>query len=322
MKTQRRYFLAAVVGLLWLAAAPALAAADTVGWVTGLVGQATVERPEQGAVAASVGLGVERGDRLITGADGKMKVLFVDDTILSLGSDSRVDLTEFNFQNDKNFRHSLFSLVKGKVRVLVGKLFGIETNVKVRSPTAVAGVTGTIFILEYDPVRQATYVLTVHGAVGVSSADAALPGLFQVATGEITTVYLGKQPEQARIATRQEVEAYLEATNVPDALSLSKVPGRTGNMIDNPTAGVTQDTFPPSYSRSVSASAEGEGGAEFDAYIIQGGQGRIPDTDLPLPGDFSDGVGGVSDGPGTGGNSSKVDVDVEFKSEPEKDDKE
>lgn len=315
-------FLLFTLTVLVLALVAGPAQASTIGWVTGLVGKGSVERPGVGQVAAAVGLGIETGDTLVTGPGGRMKVLLVDDTILALGSDSRVDLAAFDFNPHKKVRRSLFGLIKGKVRVLVGKLFAIETNVKIRTPTAVAGVTGTTLVVEYDPVRQATHVLTLHGLVGVSSTDAGRPGVFHLAAREITTVYAGRNPDPARTATQEEIQAYLEATFVADQPELSRMPGRTQNIIDNPTAGVDKNTLPSSYSRTLAAQTEGEGGAEFDAYIVPDNAGHLSDTDLPLPGDQNDGIGGLTgDGTGAKEDDARVKVTVEFQDDSDEEDK-
>jgi hypothetical protein len=170
----------------------------------------------------------------------------------------------------------------------------VETNAKVRTPTAVAGVTGTTFFVEYDPVRKETRVLTLQGVVRVASTEPNLVGEFPVAESEITTVGEKVRPTEPRQASADEIEFYRKATFVEDKADLSKMPGRTDNMVDNPTAGIDEDRLSSSYAKSISAQAEGEGGAEFDAYFIPENEGKLPDTDLPLGGKTDDGgIGGL-----------------------------
>ena len=50
---------------------PMTALADSVGWVCGMDGESTIERPGKGTVKAMVGIGVEMGDIISTGNDGR-----------------------------------------------------------------------------------------------------------------------------------------------------------------------------------------------------------------------------------------------------------
>lgn len=289
---------------------------ETIGWVTGFEGESLVQRPDVGTVQVSQGIGVESADTLVTGPSGKMKILFVDNTILSLGSATTVLLADYEFALGSQTRRSWFQLIKGKVRVLVGKVFGVETSVKVESPTAVAGVTGTTFIVHYDESENITHILSVSGVVGVSSSSSKRPGLFQISDGEITHVKKDALPSPPKRAGDALVQQYLDDTRVDDITDLSKMPGRPENIIDNPLAGDDKSGRPGLLSPSLAAQSEGEGGAEFDAYNFPEVYEGLADTDLPLPGDLSPTVGGLEVPTNPDDNPASVNVTVTFEDGP------
>jgi len=313
MKIKNRLSIIWIIAVMALVI-PAAALADSVGWVCGLEGESTIERPGKGSVAAIVGIGVEMGDVISTSPDGRIKILFVDDSVVSLGADTRVKISEFVFDPANKDRHSLLELLGGKLRLLVGKLFGVETNVKVQTPTAVAGVSGTIFAIDYSPEKNLTRVLTIEGAVAVSSANPSLNGLFTVTAGEITIVQRDEFPEEARTATSEELQSLMGGTEVSNKADLSQMPGRGGEIKDNPLIGSDNDAFGAAFTDSEKTPAQGASATEFDAYVIE--TDAVLDVDLPWPGDFHREVAGFKM---PEDRSAKVTVGVDIE-KPEKND--
>jgi hypothetical protein len=102
-------------------------------------------------------------------------------------------------------------LLRGKVRALVseyyqqpGAAYEIETD------TAVAGVRGTEFVVEYDPEIFHTAVVGVSGTVEVHSVlDRARHGVY-VTAGERTEVRRGQFPSPAPRLDEETFRQYLE----------------------------------------------------------------------------------------------------------------
>jgi FecR protein len=87
-------------------------------------------------------------DVIQTQADSRAKALFEDDSILTVGENSRVEVNEFVYDPANNQRSTVLRLLQGKARALVGKFFaGLGSKFEVHTPTAVATARGTYFVV-------------------------------------------------------------------------------------------------------------------------------------------------------------------------------
>ncbi|HEX5738425.1 MAG TPA: FecR family protein [Hydrogenophaga sp.] len=95
------------------------------------------------------GDGVRESERLSTGPDGAASILLKDGTVLTMGPNTTMDLSRFNFDSTTQKGHFVLDLLKGSVRVVTGLLARVNPDLfKVRTPTAVVGVRGTDFIVD------------------------------------------------------------------------------------------------------------------------------------------------------------------------------
>lgn len=113
---------------------------ESVGIVTAVNGQASIISAE-GSEAVEKGTPVFLGDRLETGDESGLKILFNDDSLISLGANATLEITEFVYTPTK--RKSLSNLVKGKLKGIIQKIPGVETDIEFATPNAVAGIKGT-----------------------------------------------------------------------------------------------------------------------------------------------------------------------------------
>ncbi len=86
----------------------------------------------------------------------KTRALFLDDTLLTVGENSRVEITEQIYDPDRNMRSLVANLVRGKIRALVGRIFeGAGSKFEVHTPTAVAAARGTYFVVWIEEEKPA-----------------------------------------------------------------------------------------------------------------------------------------------------------------------
>jgi hypothetical protein len=155
--TQLRHALASLL-CLGLASVSALAQgtapAATAGTVKRVIGAVTLERAGTGAPVAA-GVAVQVGDTLRTGADGAVGITLVDDTLLTLGADSELVLSDYSFDSTTHDGGMLASLWRGTVAVVTG-LIGKKApeKVRVQTRTVVLGVRGTEFIVDAGKVAR------------------------------------------------------------------------------------------------------------------------------------------------------------------------
>jgi hypothetical protein len=140
----------------------AAAQAEPVASVVAVRGKAAVERGTQ-KLDAQPKLGIELQDTVTTPEAGRVKLLFIDDSVLTLAEKSRMSIETFiHSRTDRG--KSLFNLLDGKMRAVVGK-----TRFEVKTPTVVAAARGTVILFEVGTLngRPFTRVTCLEGIVDV-----------------------------------------------------------------------------------------------------------------------------------------------------------
>jgi hypothetical protein len=104
-------------------------------------GETTVIHESQKLTAAP-GLRLAAGDRLETGAPGKMRVRLSDDSVLAMGANTKLALVELVM--DGEARRGRIDVALGRFWMNVTKWTGQgESRYEVATPNAVAGIRGT-----------------------------------------------------------------------------------------------------------------------------------------------------------------------------------
>jgi hypothetical protein len=118
---------------------------------------------EAGRAAPASGDAVRLGDRLRTGETGGASIVLKDGTVLTVGPNSTVDLSQFQFNSTTQEGNFLLDLLRGSVRVVTGLMTKANPErFQVRTPTAVVGVRGTDFIVEAIPETKPLYFYLRH----------------------------------------------------------------------------------------------------------------------------------------------------------------
>ncbi|MFQ5938948.1 MAG: FecR domain-containing protein [Alphaproteobacteria bacterium] len=112
------------------------------------------------------------GDRLFhneaieTEVESSTQLLFLDETTMSIGPESRLVLDTFVFDPDPNVSKVVMSATVGVFRFVSGSL--ASASYEIRTPVAVIGVRGTIFDL-LVALDGATTVVLRAGALAISN---------------------------------------------------------------------------------------------------------------------------------------------------------
>jgi hypothetical protein len=139
--------LGILVVLVAIAGVPRAAAAEDVGTVKVSRGAARIERGSQ-RLPAAVGAKVRQGDVVVTGADGSVGITFSDNSLLSIGPDSRLAIERFAFDPTTHKGAFEASLGKGTLAGISGKIAKQSPDaMKVKTPAALLGVRGTEFLI-------------------------------------------------------------------------------------------------------------------------------------------------------------------------------
>ena len=122
-------------------AGAAHAAGEAVSTLIAIKGETFIER-DSAERPAKVKDDVLLVDTVATREAAKAKMLFIDDSVLTLGEKTKVVVKEYVYSKERGGT-SIFNLLDGKMRVVVGK-----AKFEVHTPTAVAAARGTMFLIE------------------------------------------------------------------------------------------------------------------------------------------------------------------------------
>ncbi|MDI9570677.1 MAG: FecR domain-containing protein [Pseudomonadota bacterium] len=138
-----RIILAALIISFFAAAAQAADA--VVGYVKTAKGEAFIERGET-VIPARINEKISKNDILKTGANSSLGVTLKDDTLIALGSNSAVTVSEFNFSPGEGNLSLVARMLKGCVEFasgIIGKLS--PESVKFSTPVGDIAIRGTRF---------------------------------------------------------------------------------------------------------------------------------------------------------------------------------
>ena len=160
-----------------------------------LMAEAPAEHPVAGQVTALVPAAqrnngtlklkeeVGWNDLLRTDRAGRARLSLRDGSILSLGSQSELQVVE----HDPVGQRTLVQLNFGRVRSRVVAINQLGGRFEVRTPAAVINVLGTDFFTQYDPPSNSLRVICYSGSVKVSGV-----GKFE---GKSETIHAGQMLE-------------------------------------------------------------------------------------------------------------------------------
>jgi hypothetical protein len=201
-----------ILFLFTLSASFPAGAAQKVGAVVGLRGTALIQR-EGDARTAKLKDSIELDDIIETRKRSRAKMLFIDESILTLSSNSRASIKKFVYSKEGGGA-SIFNLLDGAMRSVVGK-----NKFEVHTPTSVAAARGTIieFLVGTLGGKAFTRITCLRGRVDVWSADPTVFGIVPLDAGQTITVFesapLPKpksspaRKDPGRMATKKEKNA-------------------------------------------------------------------------------------------------------------------
>ncbi len=185
-------------------------AVQDIGAVVALRGSAVIDRDAK-KIEARVKEGIQLKDIVQTGQRSRTKMLFIDDSVLTMGENSRMVIKEFVYSKDKRTR-SIFNLMDGKMRSVVGR-----AEFEVQTPTAVAAARGTVFDCETGEMAGKAYTTctSYEGIVDIRSTDPTITGRVSLRPGMTVTVMSGQPiptPTPAASAVIQSGQAVQQGT--------------------------------------------------------------------------------------------------------------
>jgi hypothetical protein len=227
----RSLYMAMVMASLCLGTslAPAQGGSDVgIGLYTTVQGAVTVTHPRAAnTLPVNVDDEVLFKDLIQTRTESRTKAFFDDDSILTVGEKSRVEITEHIYDPDRNLRRMVVKLVQGRLRALVAKVFnGPGSAFEIHTPTAVAAARGTYFVVWVENGVTGIVNIGHSGGVDFTSEGKTV----SVAPGNYSVAAAGEPPAQPLVydagpsiggVARSEKTAIFQAAmseNIPETV--------------------------------------------------------------------------------------------------------
>ena len=187
-------------------------AGDPVAVVAALQGRAiVVQRGSETAKPLSVNAPIFQQDIVQTAAESRIKLVFVDDTVLTLGEQSTLKVTEYVYSPERSERSSLLTLSEGIFRAIVRKLLP-GSKFEVRTMTTVAAVRGTDWMGE--ATQNVTAMVVLEGAVAISSANPEVEGEVVLRQGDGISIRLDEAPAFKKKWSQIRIRSFKNRTSV------------------------------------------------------------------------------------------------------------
>ena len=188
MKSQRLLVSFVVITLIFGSSLTMAAegSKEGIGFYTAVLGKASVTHPGEARV-----LPVKLQDEVLfkdviqTQNDSRTRAFFQDDSMLTIGENSRVEIDEYIYNPEENVRRAIVKLMQGQVRALVSKVFKANgSKFEIHTPSAVAAARGTYFTVWAENGQSGIINIGEKGRVDFTSGGVTVavdPGFFSVA---------------------------------------------------------------------------------------------------------------------------------------------
>jgi len=185
------------------------------GAVAALVGTLQVQRASAGWQSVSIGVPVFVGDHFRTGASDRATLVFRDDTVLTLSSDTEAVLDTQTFDEAKGQFQTGVKLTKGKLRAWVADYYRqSHARFEVETPTAITDVRGTEFIVQHNPKTETSDIVGIADEVEVIGKLGVIGSSVQVGPQIHTRVQKGRFPTAPQGLDEAQFRQYLDGTEI------------------------------------------------------------------------------------------------------------
>ncbi len=124
--------------------------ADQIGIVKSMVGDVVIIRNNQD-IKGEINLILMLSDTVKTGPNGKAGLILDDDTIISMGPNSKVVIKDFLFQPNEKKLSLIVKVIQGTISFLSGQISKLAPNVvHIELPFATVGLRGTHVLVKVD----------------------------------------------------------------------------------------------------------------------------------------------------------------------------
>ena len=242
-----------------------------IGKITLLEGEAFVKRGEE-TLRLNISDSISNNDFIETKTNSKVKITFIDNTIITIGKESSLKIEDYFFDsNNKNSAKTELNVSKGAFHAITGQIGKVNPEkFKLKTKNATIGIRGTeiygdqnrvfctqgvIFVLSFGETRE------VSQGFFVNTFDNQIPSQstpidqqqFQDVNSRLNTISLGnnqnpnnfdnpssplafqnsQRPEMNQNQDNQNSWGYWGASNIQDENNNARIDNSISNSIQN-----------------------------------------------------------------------------------------
>lgn len=145
------------------------------GGVTRVAYDVAVRNPRSVGRNVSTGQRILLGDVIATGPRGRLQILLMDQTMFTIGPNSRMTIDEFVYNPRNNSGKLSATISRGVFRFISGKIATTQPqNVKIKTPVATLAIRGTSIFGIIRPARRAFLPGRQNAQLPLSSGESVI----------------------------------------------------------------------------------------------------------------------------------------------------
>ena len=146
------------IWIIFIFSLQAFASSEQIGVIGFVIGDVFNQKGEK----LNVGDSIYFGDTISANDGAKSQLLFIDQTVMTIGSETKLTINEFIYDPIENSGKLLTTINAGSVKILTGKISEKNpANLEVKTPAGNIGTRGTEFKASVDPLTTQSKILLV-----------------------------------------------------------------------------------------------------------------------------------------------------------------
>jgi hypothetical protein len=143
------------------------ARAQSIGIASATTGEPLGKPPAELERVLRVGIDLQAGELVTTGAEDRAHLLFLDGTALTVGPQARLTLDRFVYDNDRRLGALSLTAAQGVFRLVGGKI-SKTVPITIDTPSGTIGIRGGIMLFKVEPTETTAtflfgYQMTMTG---------------------------------------------------------------------------------------------------------------------------------------------------------------
>ncbi len=160
-------------------------------------------------MSCSMGTAIQLGDIIKTGADARLRLRFVDGSILTLGENTKFSIDLFAVDATNKSRTVVLTVLEGIVNAAAAKSGESKFDYQIKTANGYSAVRGTKWIVAFQKTVMSVYVL--NGTVEMGIDGGKPPVLLN--TGQWGSIGPGGAVSPAQPTTPEILKPVLDATS-------------------------------------------------------------------------------------------------------------